>query len=705
MLARSPYGLEKVIELNKMTTYSYDKAGNRKTEIVLELGQATGTNYIYDIQNRLILTETKLTEDSVEKIVYTYDPNGNLRSKVKNRTQTKDDKETENQSIFGLEIVKENNGTGSEDITIYEYDNYNRLIKVKEGNQTSSYKYNAEDYRVEKTVGTSTTLYLYEADKVVLETDSNGNQRARNVYGTNLLYRKVETEQSYEEYYYLYNAHGDVTALISPNGEVEGTYNYDAFGNITSQTGSVDNSITYAGYQYDEETKLYYLNARYYDSKIARFLTEDTYTGNPSDPLSLNLYTYCHNEPIMYIDPTGHWEEGDSKRSAEAQAQILEATNEYYEAQKRGDTDAMDAAHGKAEAARKGSIYKSKSYTKRLLKEEYDFIYNSEYIDKSAKLDMYNSRLKNIFDEKKNKYNLLGDDDLLNINLARRNSNIIDPKLNYSLLNKINTLSNLARNYAGEDGNTNLLVSQYIRQFNKSYTIPEWDMVGGNIDTGFNNFVQKWNPQIAEYFGKSKDYNINIVDPNYNKIEITHFMVTLSALFYSSSWEDGRNIKNSVKAQLMPEYHIDDLGGWAGDLQTLMLDVIKEKLPDTYESNYNKFTEFMGVDRKSFSIKDLYADVDAVNINKMLNSPKKIGEILKEYYTNSYNIRYTSFVKNLTGKVDKKEFSNRVNLYTNSKYFIFGWPLLGGQNVSNNQQKAFKDAFVNFIWNKVQYEK
>jgi len=59
----------------------------------------------------------------------------------------------------------------------------------------------------------------------------------------------------------------------------------------------------YAGYQYDEETDIYYLNARYYDSKIASFITEDTYTGNPSGPLSLNLYTYCHNEPIMYWDP------------------------------------------------------------------------------------------------------------------------------------------------------------------------------------------------------------------------------------------------------------------------------------------------------------------------------------------------------------------------------------------------------------------
>lgn len=47
-------------------------------------------------------------------------------------------------------------------------------------------------------------------------------------------------------------------------------------------------------------------NARYYDSKIARFMSEDTYTGQANDPLSLNLYTYCHNNPIKYVDPTGY---------------------------------------------------------------------------------------------------------------------------------------------------------------------------------------------------------------------------------------------------------------------------------------------------------------------------------------------------------------------------------------------------------------
>jgi len=110
------------------------------------------------------------------------------------------------------------------------------------------------------------------------------------------------------------NGHADVTALLNADtGNTVATYYYDAFGTITEETNGilpegekVNNPFRYSGYQYDEETELYYLNARMYDSKIARFLQEDTYRGQANDPLSLNLYTYCSNNPLIYWDPTGH---------------------------------------------------------------------------------------------------------------------------------------------------------------------------------------------------------------------------------------------------------------------------------------------------------------------------------------------------------------------------------------------------------------
>ncbi len=106
----------------------------------------------------------------------------------------------------------------------------------------------------------------------------------------------------------MYNGHGDVTALLSETGAIVGTYYYDVWGNILEKNESeqISNPYRYAGYQYDDETGLYYLNARYYDAKIARFLTEDTVTGDRNDPLSLNRYSYCYNNPIVYDDPTGN---------------------------------------------------------------------------------------------------------------------------------------------------------------------------------------------------------------------------------------------------------------------------------------------------------------------------------------------------------------------------------------------------------------
>ncbi|MFC5702312.1 RHS repeat-associated core domain-containing protein [Cohnella faecalis] len=174
---------------------------------------------------------------------------------------------------------------------------------------------------MKKTTSSGTTAYLYEYDKVVLETDGAGKQTARNMYGINLITRTAGTDK----FFYLYNGHADVTALINTAGTIVGTYEYDAFGNITNKTGTMNNSIRYAGYQYDEENKLYYLNARYYDPKIARFLSEDTYRGQADDPLSLNLYTYVNNEPMMYVDPTGHTtiRQGDKGDSVKAIQEML----------------------------------------------------------------------------------------------------------------------------------------------------------------------------------------------------------------------------------------------------------------------------------------------------------------------------------------------------------------------------------------------
>ncbi len=101
---------------------------------------------------------------------------------------------------------------------------------------------------------------------------------------------------------------GSVTNLIDTNGILVKTYEYDVFGELTSPQTDVifQNEVTFAGSIRDQSTGLQYMNARFYNPKTARFLTQDTYSGNPYDPWTQHLYAYCGNNPVSMIDPTGH---------------------------------------------------------------------------------------------------------------------------------------------------------------------------------------------------------------------------------------------------------------------------------------------------------------------------------------------------------------------------------------------------------------
>lgn len=111
---------------------------------------------------------------------------------------------------------------------------------------------------------------------------------------------------SNDVHYYQYNGHGDVVQVASgTSGAVENRYDYDAFGEAILTVEATANEIRYSGEFYDEAAGLYYLRARYYDPVTARFTQEDTYRGDVMDVRSLNLYAYCYNDPINYVDRAG----------------------------------------------------------------------------------------------------------------------------------------------------------------------------------------------------------------------------------------------------------------------------------------------------------------------------------------------------------------------------------------------------------------
>ncbi len=97
-------------------------------------------------------------------------------------------------------------------------------------------------------------------------------------------------------------------ALANSNGTIIKRYKYDAFG-VEENPGIFDTNVfRYCGEYYDIETKTIYLRARYYDAETGRFTQQDGWSyAVPGFLLSLNLYTYCWNNPVSYIDPSGHF--------------------------------------------------------------------------------------------------------------------------------------------------------------------------------------------------------------------------------------------------------------------------------------------------------------------------------------------------------------------------------------------------------------
>jgi RHS repeat-associated protein len=107
--------------------------------------------------------------------------------------------------------------------------------------------------------------------------------------------------------YYLYDGRGSVANVVSPTADILQSYAYDPFGGMTAGEPAQDLVYGYNAEEYNPATGLQYLRARYYDVETGRFGTEDTYLGQIAEPLTLNRYAYTTNNPVMQIDPSGHF--------------------------------------------------------------------------------------------------------------------------------------------------------------------------------------------------------------------------------------------------------------------------------------------------------------------------------------------------------------------------------------------------------------
>ena len=169
---------------------------------------------------------------------------------------------------------------------------------------SNTFEYNASGIRFKK----NNTIYTLDGNKILKETD--GTKTISYYYGVDGV---VGFNYNGNDYYYRKNLQGDVIEIYRADGAKVANYIYDAWGkviecfNANSENIATLNPFRYRSYYYDVETSLYYLQTRYYDPEVGRFISADnTKYLEPKTINGLNLYAYCLNNPILYGDPNGN---------------------------------------------------------------------------------------------------------------------------------------------------------------------------------------------------------------------------------------------------------------------------------------------------------------------------------------------------------------------------------------------------------------
>ncbi len=298
-------------KIHESIKYTYDRCGNISE--IRENGHLK-TKYTYDSLNRLIREDNKYCGTT---FVFSYDQNGNITERCEYPYTLKRGEELEELECThytydyeGDKLKAYNNETFAYNAlgnpTVYRGKAvswlYGKLLANYNG---VTFSYNGAGQRISK----GNITFTYDSDGRLLK-QSNGLEFIYDASGVaGVVYNEVK-------YFYRKDAQGNVVALLNADGEVAVRYEYDAWGNhvvtdkndnpVTSGIG-VLNPFRYRSYYYDTETELYYLQTRYYDPELGRFISQDSIEyAAPETINGLNLYAYCGNNPVMNIDPTGN---------------------------------------------------------------------------------------------------------------------------------------------------------------------------------------------------------------------------------------------------------------------------------------------------------------------------------------------------------------------------------------------------------------
>ena len=287
-------------------SYSYDRGGNRLSKTI-ESKQGSMTLHSERINYHYYPGTNRLLSDG--EYGYCYDQAGNLiekgnRYSIANNTIT----------------FTARSGNGVEYYQYY-YNRQNRLEKVsKNGETVARFSYDPDGKRIKaeeriKESGTNkTTYYVFAFNGQVLLEESSEHNFTSYIYAFGRTFATIAgiVGESKEISYFHYDNVGSTCLMTDQDGKIIMEQDYLPFGGDLPKIGQVEvyNEITmeykYTGQNEVVSIGLYYYGARYYDPSIGRFITEDSYPGEINNPQSQNLYVYVMNNPLRYIDPTGH---------------------------------------------------------------------------------------------------------------------------------------------------------------------------------------------------------------------------------------------------------------------------------------------------------------------------------------------------------------------------------------------------------------
>jgi len=307
-------------ELVRALFYAYDLPG-MITQKVDMAGSLCITNvYTYDGLNRL-LSEAAIQSGSNVTRQYTYDLAGNRLSASFNGLT--------NTYTYGIgnRLSNVSDGTG------YAHDNAGNVSRIVRNGSTldlvwnlqgqllavtnngvlaESYTYDPLGRRLSTTTGGSTVYHAYKGAQCIADFDATGNLIRSYIWGLgidNLLAMTVYNPSATNTFYAVKDHLGSVQALVDSTGNVVESYRYDAYGNTTILSSDLSplissaygNRYLFQGREYSSASGLYSFRARWYDSQAGRWLS--------NDPIGisggLNLYAFCGNNPVMFVDPKG----------------------------------------------------------------------------------------------------------------------------------------------------------------------------------------------------------------------------------------------------------------------------------------------------------------------------------------------------------------------------------------------------------------